>query len=354
MYLWLLHFPHMSFLKYVTIRFGIAISISFLFTVYIMPHGIRYLKNLKKVTKIREFMLKEHEEKSNTPIMGGLFIVISTLITSILVCDVFSFPVIISTLSMLLFGIIGFADDITKVKAGYKGLSAKSKFLLQMILSSSIILAIKFFGDGIYDSNIYAPLFKNASIDIGMLFFLFGAIVITGSSNAVNLTDGLDGLAIMPIVFTCFLLAFASYVVGNVNYSSYLHLKYIHGTEELCVFLGAIIGSSIGFLWFNAKPAQIFMGDTGSVSLGATLGVVSILIKHELILFIGGLLFVVEALSVILQVFSFKTFGKRIFLMSPLHHHFERKGWSEVQVVIRFWIIAFFFNLLAFCLIKLR
>ena len=253
------------------------------------------------------------------------------------------------------YGTIGFLDDYLKViRQDSKGLSAKLKLLLQAVVALVAAFTIMHQLPPALTSTLAVPFLKNVLLDLGWAFVLFAVVVMVGASNAVNLTDGLDGLAIVPVMIAAGVFALIAYLVGNAVFSSYLQLHYMPGAGELAIFCGALVGGGLGFLWFNAPPAKIFMGDTGSLSLGGALGAVSVITKHELVLFIVGGLFVLETVSVIVQVLSFKLTGKRIFAMAPLHHHFEKKGWAESTIVIRFWIIASILALAGLATLKLR
>ena len=253
------------------------------------------------------------------------------------------------------FGLLGAYDDYKKIKKNHSsGLSSKFKFIIQIILAIIGILIIYNFTESTEIKNLYFPIFKNLVINLGWFFIPFYLFILVGSSNAVNLTDGLDGLATVPVILVAACFAFISYVTGNVVFSEYLQIPYIEGVGEASIFCGSIIGACLGFLWFNAPPAKIFMGDTGSLALGGSLGAVGIITKHEIVLAITGGLFVLEAISVIAQVVSFKLTGKRIFKMAPIHHHFEKKGWPESTVVIRFWIISIILAMIGLATLKLR
>jgi phospho-N-acetylmuramoyl-pentapeptide-transferase len=257
--------------------------------------------------------------------------------------------------SLLSFGAIGFYDDYLKViKNNSKGISAKLKIFFQIILSFIIIYFITLKIDQDISYKVYFPFLKNFILDFGIFYFIFGLIVIVGTSNSVNLTDGLDGLAIVPTIFVASTFILISYISGNIIFSKYLTINYVKNSGEICIFLGSMVGAGLGFLWFNCPPAKVFMGDTGSLSLGAVLGVVGIITKQEIVLAVVSGLFILESMSVIIQVISFKLTKKRIFQMAPLHHHFEKKGWSESTVVIRFWIIALLFSLIGLVSLKLR
>ena len=261
----------------------------------------------------------------------------------------------IGLLALISFGLIGIIDDYKKIKSNSSnGLKAIARIILQIVFSLIISLVILKMLDDQIDTTISFPFFKNLIINFGYFYLFISLFILVGSANAVNLTDGLDGLAIVPVMIVAMTFAFIAYVSGNVVFSEYLLINYIPGTGELSVLCGALIGSALGFLWFNAPPAKVFMGDTGSLALGATLGSIALMVKHEIVLAIAGGLFVLETMSVIIQVISFKLTGKRVFRMAPLHHHYEKKGWSEPTIVIRFWIITFVLALLSLATLKIR
>jgi len=294
-------------------------------------------------------------KKAGTPTFGGVLIIFSSILTSLLWADIKNIYVLISLFSILSFSLIGFFDDYLKIKySNSSGFKAKYKFILQIAFSLMIVYLINISTDEDIRNILHLPFYKNLIFDLGIFYIFFGVIVVVGSSNAVNLTDGLDGLATVPVILVALTFVLIAYLVGNIIFSNYLKLSYIKETGELCIVLGSIIGACLGFLWFNAPPAKIFMGDTGSLALGAFLGTVSLITKHEIALMIAGGVFVLEASSVIIQVVSFKLFGKRVFRMAPLHHHFEKKGWEESTIVIRFWIISVILALLALSTLKLR
>ena len=294
-------------------------------------------------------------KKSGTPTMGGIIIIIGMLASTLFWADlsnIYIWTLIFISLSL---GLLGFLDDLLKIKHKNSiGLNSKLKFMGQLIIGLITLLIIIIFSDHEFINNLYFPFFKNLIIDLGLFFIPFGLFVIIGSSNAVNLTDGLDGLATVPIMLVALSFTLISYVVGNVIFSEYLQIQFISGVGEIAIFCGAIVGSCLGFLWYNAPPAKIFMGDTGSLSLGGSLAAVAIIVKHEIVLAIIGGLFVLETVSVIIQVISFKLTGKRVFMMAPIHHHFEKKGWAESTIVIRFWIIAIILALVGLATLKLR
>jgi len=269
--------------------------------------------------------------------------------------DLTNIYVLFSLYILISFGLLGALDDYKKIKNNNSsGVSFKFKLLTQVILSVIGISLLTYYLDYQEFTNLYFPFFKDLFINLGWFFIPFSVFVIVGASNAVNLTDGLDGLATVPVILVAACFAFISYVAGNIIFSDYLQITYIEGTGEISIFCGAIIGSCLGFLWFNAPPAKIFMGDTGSLSLGGSLGAIGIITKHEIVLAITGGLFVLEAFSVIVQVVSYKLTGKRVFKMAPIHHHFEKKGWAESTVVIRFWIISIILALIGLATLKLR
>ena len=282
-------------------------------------------------------------------------IIFAAMLSSALWADIKNIYVLICLFSILSFSLIGFFDDYLKIKKeNSQGIKAIYKFLLQIIFSLMIVYLINISTAEDIRDILHLPFYKNLVFDLGIFYIFFGVVVIVGSSNAVNLTDGLDGLATVPVILVSLTFILITYLVGNIIFSDYLKLTYIKNIAEVCVVLGSIVGSSLGFLWFNAPPAKIFMGDTGSLALGAFLGTVSLVSKHEIALLIAGGLFVLEASSVIIQVISFKLFGKRVFRMAPLHHHFEKKGWEESTIVIRFWIISVILVLIALSSLKLR
>jgi phospho-N-acetylmuramoyl-pentapeptide-transferase len=287
--------------------------------------------------------------------MGGIIILLGLVISVLLWADLKNIYILFCLYIVLSFGLLGAFDDYQKIKnSNSSGISSKFKILVQIFLAMLGLVILTYFVEYEEFKNLYFPFFKNLMINLGWFFIPFSIFVIVGSSNAVNLTDGLDGLATVPVILVAGCFAFISYVSGNIVFSEYLQSVYIEGTGEISIFCGAIIGSCLGFLWFNAPPAKIFMGDTGSLSLGGSLGAVGIITKHEIVLAITGGLFVLEALSVMVQVISFKLTGKRIFKMAPIHHHFEKKGWPESTVVIRFWIISIILAMIGLATLKLR
>ena len=349
-------YSFLNFFNFLTVRTGLAVITSMIIVFIIGERFINFFYTKKITNPIRLDGPEEHLiKKIGTPTMGGVLILIGLFAGVFLWSDLFNpynWLLIFITFS---FGTLGAFDDYKKIKKkNSSGISSKLKFLIQIIISLiSLIILYKFIGSEL-TNNLYFPFFKNLVINLGWFFIPFYLFVIVGSSNAVNLTDGLDGLATVPVILVAGCFAFISYVSGNIIFAEYLLIPYIEGVGEVAVFCGAIIGASIGFLWFNAPPAKIFMGDTGSLALGGSLGAVGVVTKHEIVLAITGGLFVLEAVSVIVQVISFKLTGKRIFMMAPIHHHFEKKGWAESTVVIRFWIISLILAMIGLATLKLR
>ena len=338
---------------YISFRSGLSLVSSFFIVILLMPHWIAFQQRLfPSGQPIRDDGPQTHIYKKGTPALGGVLILFSIILSSILWTSNFSKFNYILILSLLLFGVIGFIDDFQKVKIG-KGMSSKIKFLSQLL--ATVILFFIFKQNGFDLNKFNIPFLKDSSIELGYLYFILILFIIIGSTNATNLTDGLDGLVSMPLIFVFLTFAIFAYVLGNINFSEYLLVNYMRGSGEIVIFCTSAIGALLGFLWFNSSPASIFMGDTGSQSLGASLAVTSILLKQEIVLAVAGGLFVIETISVMLQVIYFKTTkGKRLFLMAPLHHHYEKKGLSEQKIVIRFWILSFLFCLLALSLLKIR
>lgn len=327
---------------------------AFFLVYFLMPPFIRFMKLKQFGQIVREEGPEHHKKKTGTPTMGGTIVLFSILISCLLWCR-FSNPFVWLVLLVTIgFGLIGFLDDYLKIKRKKNlGLKAREKILLQLFLVGVFYLLL--FNGLNFSSQLVFPFFKNLALDLGVGYLLFSMLVILGSSNAMNLTDGLDGLAIVPFIVVAGVYSVLSYVAGNMKFSTYLLLPYIPYAGELAIVCAIFIGAGLGFLWYNSYPAEIFMGDVGSLGLGAGLGAISILVKQEFLLVIAGALFVMEALSVMLQVGYFKlTHGKRIFKMAPLHHHFELLGWPENKVVVRFWIISIIFGLLALSTLKIR
>jgi len=330
-------------------------SLTAFFLVYfLMPKFINYMRKKQFGQIIREEGPSHHQIKEGTPTMGGVIIIIAIVISVLLWCNLTNPFVWLALFVLLGFGLIGFIDDYLKIKRKKNlGLRGKHKLLYQTFLS--LIFCWLLFYQLRFDTHLYFPFFKNLVINLGIGYLFFSILIFLGSSNAMNLTDGLDGLAIVPFCVVAGVYTVLSYVTGHVKFANYLFIPYIPWAGELAIFCAILIGAGLGFLWYNSYPAEIFMGDVGSLALGATLGAVAIMIKQEFVLAIAGGIFVLEALSVILQVGYFKlTKGKRIFKMAPIHHHFELKGWPENKVVVRFWIISLILGLLALSTIKIR
>ena len=349
-------FSFLNVFKYLTVRTGLAMFTSMLVVFVIGTPFINFFSARQIINPIREDGPDEHIiKKIGTPTMGGVLILVG-LFSSILLWGNLSSPYIWFLIFIVAsFGLLGAYDDYKKIKSNNSsGISFRFKLIFQIIIAVLGILLLTYFIDHSDLKNLYFPFFKNLFINLGWFFIPFSVFIIVGSSNAVNLTDGLDGLATVPVILVAACFAFISYVTGNIVFSEYLQIPYIKGVGEVTVFLGSIIGSCLGFLWFNAPPAKIFMGDTGSLALGGSLGAVGIITKHEIVLAITGGLFVLEAISVIAQVISYKLTGKRVFKMAPIHHHFEKKGWAESTVVIRFWIISIILAMIGLATLKLR
>ena len=342
--------------QYITFRTAMATLTALLVSLLLGPRLIVRLRQFQIGQEIREEGPSSHQAKRGTPTMGGLLIITAVVLPTLLWADLRNTYVWIAVASVLLFGLVGFIDDYLKVSRRRNlGLRAKTKFMLQAVVSLSIGLVLLWLsGRGQFDTTVSFPFFKTFNPDLGWGYPLLVMLVLTGASNAVNLTDGLDGLAIGSLLIVWATFSVLAYAAGHALVAEYLTIPNVKGVGEITVFCGAVVGASLGFLWFNSHPAEIFMGDVGSMGLGGALGTTAVLIKQELLLVVAGGLFVVEAGSVILQVGSYKLRGKRIFRMSPLHHHFELSGWSETKVVIRFWIIAVIFALLALATLKLR
>ena len=351
------YFTLLNIFNYITFRTGAAILTSLFFSLIFGEKIIKFLSTIQPIGQpIRPDGPESHIfKKAGTPTMGGLLILASIIVSFFLWAKLSNIFIWICLFACISFGLIGFLDDYKKIYSkSSQGLKASTRIFLQIIFSFVIILLIYKQMPESLNSNINFPFFKNLIIDFGIFFFIFAVFIIVGSANAVNLTDGLDGLAIVPVMIVALSFAFIAYISGNINFSQYLQITYIEGSGELAVFCGSIVGSALGFLWFNAPPAKVFMGDTGSLSLGSALGTLSIITKHEIVLAIIGGLFVLETVSVIIQVISFKLTGKRFFQMAPLHHHFEKKGWPESTIVIRFWIITIILALIGLATLKIR
>jgi len=349
-------FGFLNVFKYITFRTGLSFFTSLVIVLLIGGPFIKFFSNQKILNPIRDDGPEEHiVKKIGTPTMGGVIILFGLLVSVLCWADLSNINILFCIYTAISFGLLGAFDDYKKIKyTSSSGISSKVKIILQIILAIIGVSFYFYFVDYQGITNLYFPFFKNLVINLGWFFIPFSVFVIIGSSNAVNLTDGLDGLATVPVILVAGCFAFISYVTGNIVFSNYLQIPYIEGTGEISIFCSAIIGSSLGFLWFNAPPAKIFMGDTGSLSLGGSLGAIGIITKHEIVLAITGGLFVLEALSVIVQVISYKLTGKRIFKMAPIHHHFEKKGWPESTGVIKFWIFSIILAMIGLATLKLR
>ncbi len=343
--------------RYLTFRTGGAIMTALLFVFLFGPALINALRVRQgKGQPIRDDGPERHIlEKQGTPTMGGLMILSGITVATVLWADLSNPYVWIVLLVTIGFGLVGLYDDYLKVsRASTGGFSGKVKFSIECLMAVAACYALSSIGTDSFSTSLVLPFFKTAVYDLGWFFLVFGAFVIVGAGNSVNLTDGLDGLAIVPVMIAGASFGLIAYLAGNAVFSEYLQIHFVKGSGELAVLCGALLGAGLGFLWFNAPPAMIFMGDTGSLSLGGALGAIAVATKHEFVLAIIGGLFVLEAVSVIVQVASFKLTGKRIFRMAPLHHHFEQKGWAEATIVVRFWIIAVVLALVGLATLKLR
>jgi len=361
--LYLLLVPHaedfalLNVFRYLTFRTGGAILTALVVSFVLGPGIIRMLKSRQHGGQpIRDDGPESHIlSKRGTPTMGGFLILFALVVSTLLWADLSNRFVWVALLVTIGFGAIGFLDDYRKViHRNSRGLPGRAKLILQIAIGVSAVIWVNQLTPVELQNTLTVPFFKMVLIDLGWMFVVFAVFVIIGASNAVNLTDGLDGLAIVPVMIAAGVFALIAYLVGNTVFASYLQIHYVPGAGELAVFCGALGGAGLGFLWFNAPPARVFMGDTGSLALGGALGAISVITKHEMVLAIVGGLFVLEAVSVIVQVISFKLTGKRVFRMAPLHHHFEKLGWAEPTIVIRFWIIASILALIGLSTLKLR
>jgi len=341
--------------RYLTFRgiCGVLTALSICFVVG--PAMIRRLTLRQIGQTVRSDGPPSHFSKVGTPTMGGALILVSIGISTLLWADLTNRFVWIVLLTSLAFGVLGWVDDYRKlVDKNPRGIGARNKFLWQTVIGLAAALTLYYTAQNPIDTQLIVPLFKDIAIDLGLWFVVLAWLVIVGSSNAVNLTDGLDGLAIMPVVMVAAALGVFAWVTGNVIFANYLGVPYIAGTGEVLVFCASVVGAGLGFLWFNTYPAQVFMGDIGALSLGVALGVVAVVVRQEIVLFVMGGVFVIETVSVMLQVASYKLRGKRVFRMAPLHHHFELKGWPEPRVSVRFWIITLILVLVGLATLKVR
>ncbi|MEA1917586.1 MAG: phospho-N-acetylmuramoyl-pentapeptide-transferase [Campylobacterota bacterium] len=350
---WLYETVSINILQYITVRAGIAFFIALFLTLFLMPKFIKWAQNGGKTQPINDYAPDKHKQKASTPTMGGVVFIFSTIVASFLSVQ-FTCPYVGGALlTLALFSFIGFKDDISKIRQNENlaGLSARSKLILQFG-SASVIGAYLYFFAGL-NSDLYIPFYKNPLLDMGFYSIILWALVLVATSNAVNLTDGLDGLATVPSIFALTTLGVVVYITGNAVISKYLLMPNF-AVGEVTIVSSALIGSLVGFLWFNSHPAEVFMGDSGSLTLGAFIAYMAIIAKSEILLFFVGFIFVIETVSVILQVGSYKIRKKRVFLMAPIHHHFEMKNWAENKIIVRFWIISMLSNLVALISLKIR
>lgn len=349
------YFHALNVFQYITFRSILSVITALLIALWIGPMMIRWLARYKVGQVVRDDGPKSHYSKAGTPTMGGALMLVAITITTLLWAELNNFYIWLVMGVTLGFGAIGWVDDYQKLMLkNSKGLAPRWKYFWQSLIGliAAVVLFLK--ASGPSETALLIPFIKNFAIPLGYFYIIFAYFVIVGTSNAVNLTDGLDGLAIMPIVLVSGALGIFAYVSGNVKFSEYLTVPYISGVGEIAIFCSAIVGAGLGFLWFNTYPAQVFMGDVGALGLGAALGLIAVMVRQELVLFIMGGIFVVETLSVVLQVASFKLTGKRIFRMAPIHHHFELEGWAEPKVIVRFWIITVVLVLFGLATLKLR
>ena len=340
---------------YLSFRAIFATLTALLVSLILGPRFINKMQDIEVGQVIREKGPATHLSKKGTPTMGGTLILASIFISTILWGDLENRYLWVALGVTTLFGALGWVDDLYKLRfESSKGLSPLAKIFWQSLIALTAVIFLFYSSENISETSFIVPFFKNISIPLGFGFIILSYLVIIGSSNAVNLTDGLDGLAILPCVMVAGGLGLIGYAAGNTIYAEYLNIPFLPGTGEMLIFCGALVGSGIGFLWYNTYPAQVFMGDVGSLALGAALGIVAVIIRHEYVLLIMGGIFVVETLSVIVQVTSFKLTGKRVFKMAPIHHHYELKGWPEPRVIVRFWIITFMLVLIGLVTLKLR
>ncbi|MCX7120764.1 MAG: phospho-N-acetylmuramoyl-pentapeptide-transferase [Gammaproteobacteria bacterium] len=360
MFFWLAHFfmddaHFLRVFQYITLQMIGAALTALLIVLFFCPAFIRRLQKLQYGQVVRTDGPQSHLKKTGTPTMGGSLILMALGTSVLLWADLSNQYIWIALLVTLGFGAIGFVDDYRKItQKNTKGLSARKKIVYQSLITFIAISILYFTANSDSTTQLVIPFCKDVMIHLGLFYFIFSYFVIIGASNAVNLTDGLDGLATMPAILVIMGLGVFAYVSGNFHFADYLSLPYLPGVGELMVFCGALAGAGLGFLWYNSYPAQLFMGDVGSLSIGGALGIVAVMVRQEIILFVMGGIFVAETVSVILQVASFKLRGKRIFKMAPLHHHFELLGWPEPKVIVRFWIITVILVLLGLATLKLR
>lgn len=353
---WLAKYLHVFHVfQYLTLRAILGTLTSLVLALVLGPGIIRQLSTRHVGQVVRDDGPRSHFSKAGTPTMGGTLVIIAILLSTLLWADLSNRYIWLVLFMTLGFGAIGYWDDYRKLVLKHsRGMPARQKYFLQSLLGFGAAFYLYFSAKLPVETQLLLPFIKNTYVNLGPIFILLTYFVIVGSSNAVNLTDGLDGLAIMPTVMVSIALGIFAYATGNIHYANYLVIPYVPGAGEIVVFCGAIVGAGLGFLWFNTYPAQIFMGDVGALALGAALGTIAVLVRQELVFFVMSGIFVLETVSVILQVASFKLTGKRIFKMAPIHHHFELKGWPEPRVIVRFWIITFVLVLCGLATLKLR
>jgi phospho-N-acetylmuramoyl-pentapeptide-transferase len=341
--------------QYLTIRAILGVLTALGISLLLGPWFIRRLTELRIGQSVRNDGPQSHLSKSGTPTMGGALILSAIFISTLLWANLSNRYVWVVLIVTAIFGAVGWVDDYRKVaKRDSRGLPGRWKYFWQSIAGFGAATFLYYTAQTPAETQLFIPFFKNVALDLGIFYIVFTYFVIVGTSNAVNLTDGLDGLAIMPSVMVAGALALIAYLSGHSQFSQYLHIAYIPGAGELAIFCCALVGAGLGFLWFNTYPAQVFMGDVGALALGAALGLIAVIVRHEIVLFIMGGIFVLETVSVILQVASFKLTGRRIFRMAPIHHHFELKGWPEPRVIVRFWIITLVLVLIGLATLKIR
>lgn len=350
---WLSELLDINILGYITIRAGISFFLALIFTLFLMPRFIRWAQRTSRVQPINEWAPDRHKEKAKTPTMGGIVFIFATIVASLISIKFSNVYAVGSILTLGLFAMIGFQDDFAKIRKNENlaGLKARTKLLLQIISALIIGVFLCVFAD--FNTELYVPFIKNPVFDMGMYAIPFWMIVIIATSNAVNLTDGLDGLATVPSIVALTSFSIIIYITGHAKISSYLLMPNFN-VGEVAIVASALMGALTGFLWYNCHPAEVFMGDSGSLTVGAFLGYLAIISKSEILLLLIGSIFVIETLSVILQVGSYKLRNKRVFLMAPIHHHFEMKKWAENKIIVRFWIIAILSNMIALISLKIR
>jgi len=344
---------HINILQYISVRAGISFFIAFGLTLFLLPKFMAWAISRKAQQPINKYV-PNHANKKNTPTMGGAVFVLATLLSVIITADIFNPYLIAGVITMVGFALVGFKDDLGKILTGdnLQGLTSRGKLILQALIGVIVTLFLIFVAN--FPTTIYLPFIKEPVVDMSYLAILFWVVVFLATTNAVNLTDGLDGLATVPSIFSLATLGIIVYITGHHVFSGYLLLPNIKGVGEVTILASALSGALLGFLWYNCYPAEVFMGDTGSLAVGGVLAYLSIIGKSEVLLVLVGLIFVIETLSVILQVGSYKIRQKRIFLMAPIHHHFEMKEWAENKIIVRFWMIAFIANIFALITLKLR